>query len=161
MQAHFRVKGWAFCYTQVKYSDPRICWMSDWFNLFNVLKVWNLFATANMLNSEPAYIRNYRRTTLLSEVLIELVALLLCVREVPGTLFDRGTDCPEIFVLFLSPSWQMLWYYLTFYYDVFLPLPVRHITWTFSTLYSHFLTYLLTYLLHGTESFLRSWPVFS
>jgi len=82
--------------------------MSDWFNLFNVLKVWNLFATANMLNSEPAYIRNYRRTTLLSEVLIELVALLLCVREVPGTLFDRGTDCPEIFVLFLSPSWQML-----------------------------------------------------
>ena len=126
--------------------------MSDWFNLFNVLTVWNLFATANMLNTEPAYIRNYRRTTLLPEVLIELVALLLCIREVPGALLDRGTDCPEIFVLFLSPSWQMLWYYLTFYYDVFLPLPVRLITWTFSALYSHFLTYLRTYSMEQSPS---------
>jgi len=82
--------------------------MSDWFNSFNVLTVWNLFATANVLNSVPAYARNYRCTTLLPEVLIELVALLLCVREVPGTIFDQGTDCPEIFVLFLSPSWLML-----------------------------------------------------
>jgi hypothetical protein len=82
--------------------------MSDWFNLFNALAVWNLFATANILNSVPAYVRNDSCTTLLSEVLIELVALLLCVREVPGTIFDSGTDYPEIFVLFLSPSWQML-----------------------------------------------------
>jgi len=82
--------------------------MSDWFNLFNALTVWNLFATANMLNSVPAYVRSDRCTTLLPEVLIELVALLLCVREVPGTVFDRGTDYTEIVVLFLGPSWQML-----------------------------------------------------
>ena len=65
--------------------------MSVWFNLFNVLTVGNLFATANMLNGVPVYLRNYRCKTLLPEVLIELVAPLLCVREVLGKIFDRGT----------------------------------------------------------------------
>jgi len=107
--------------------------MSDWFNLFNVLTVWNLFASANMLNSVPSYVRNYRCTTLLPAVLIELVALLLCVREVPGdqlsldfhafphsVVADTET-LPDILLRLVHPT-SYPTYYLNFQCSV-LPFP--------------------------------------
>jgi hypothetical protein len=40
-------------------------------------------------------------------IVVEWLALLLCIRDVPGSNLGPETGYPEVFVVFLSPSRQM------------------------------------------------------